>query len=341
LDSKTGQKKWRYDTGGPVLNLTTAGQTIFINPKRTGRILAVHGNTGQIKWETDVGETIRGRLIIENGTLYFNCLDDFLYAVDQETGKKIRRIPITGRPFYAIDIVEGTAFFGTQIGDQSSAPNYLVAVNIRTGSERWRMRTSGTVNSGWAVDRGIAHFACDGGQLYAVNLETGKVVWTAKLEPDDPAYIEIAEGIVYTSIGENLLAHDRNTGRQLWRVNVRDMIPTGITAANSCLFWGTEDGFLCCAEGKTGLPVWKIRLQEDTRVVVQAFQENILYVGTLDLRDEVGHLYAIEVGSCGHAATLLDRYHDSRLSWFSSAILSGEPNPIGWYPLIDLGSSMN
>lgn len=101
------------------------------------------------------------------------------------------------------------------------------------------------------------------GFLYAVNAETGKLVWEKKLNVGGlPALVEgivSANGIVYAGTGKGLCAFDAATGNILWTNtgwNQREGSTNTLSLGNNVLVNGVQWGALYANDAATGKMLW-------------------------------------------------------------------------------------
>jgi outer membrane protein assembly factor BamB len=105
LDAKTGEKKWLYAGGSPVLSLRASStpilhETAVIAGLNNGKIIAVDLATGQPLWESRVGvaqgsteierqNDIASNLLIDNEMLYAVSYQGRLAALDLRSGRRL------------------------------------------------------------------------------------------------------------------------------------------------------------------------------------------------------------------------------------------------------------
>jgi outer membrane protein assembly factor BamB len=129
-------------------------------------------------------------------------------------------------------VMDGTLFLGSPQSD------WVAAVDVKTGREKWRAYTGGPVRFAPVAAEGRLYVASDDGHLYCLNPADGKVVWRKAMSPNvgrqilgnkrlistwpvrgGPAY---AHGRLYTAagiwpfMGVFIRAVDPKTGETLW-----------------------------------------------------------------------------------------------------------------------------
>ena len=144
------------------------------------------------------------------------------------------RTPL-GEGFSSIAIARGAAYTMFAEGKDE----YAVCLDAATGEERWRVRTPRSNFSDWQggngprstpiIDKERAFFFGANGQLYALNIEDGEIVWTHHFQTEfisDPPHwgfstSPLLEGkLLIVEVGgpsgKSFIAFDKTTGRVAW-----------------------------------------------------------------------------------------------------------------------------
>jgi WD40 repeat protein len=119
----------------------------------------------------------------------------------------------------------------------SSRTDSLLALNTRTGEMRWTFHADGPIRFAPAGWEGKIYFACDDGNLYCLDAESGKLLWKFRGGPSDRKILGnqrlistwpargapvIADGTVYFAasiwpfMGIFIHALDARTGKVVW-----------------------------------------------------------------------------------------------------------------------------
>ena len=178
LDAQSGALKWKFPTGDVVhASPAVVDGTVYFGSWDT-YLYAVDAGTGQLKWKFKTGEDaenhnqtgIQSSPAVVDGTVYFGCRDSHLYAVDAATGQQKWQFKITWINASPA-VQDGVVYFGTSI------PAFFVALDARTGQERYKFDAHVPVFSSPALAGGLGLFGSFNGSLYAVDLATGKLAW--------------------------------------------------------------------------------------------------------------------------------------------------------------------
>jgi outer membrane protein assembly factor BamB len=185
VDASSGSEKWRHRAGTRVVSSPAiANGTVFVG-SQDGVFHALDFATGKPKWRFEIegtklksGDfgfdrtTIQSSPAVANGVVYFGARDGWWYALDAATGKERWRFDhkvswINTSPA----ISDGLVYVG------SSDAHFVQAVDVSTGTERWRTATTGIVWASPAVDAERVYVGEGDGTFYALEKKTGKEVW--------------------------------------------------------------------------------------------------------------------------------------------------------------------
>ncbi|RAJ97400.1 outer membrane protein assembly factor BamB [Larkinella arboricola] len=186
LDALSGVKKWEFDTGSAIYSSPTVenGQ-VYISSTLdvdailtgiTGKVFSINAASGVKRWEYVRERYAKSRLvspIIYNGVLY-TAGDIMVQAVDATNGTKKWELDLRNDFSSSPVIVDSTLYIGRNDGQS------MVAININTGTRRWRTFTNpyDTVCSP-VVANGLVYF---GGpeDFYALDAVRGHLKWQFK-----------------------------------------------------------------------------------------------------------------------------------------------------------------
>jgi len=154
----------------------------------------------------------------------------------------------------------------------ANAIDGVVAYDRHDLSLRWRLPIrDGVEPSAQLVDDTI-YFGASDGQLYAVNVDTGRVLWTYPLKAEGIARPLVRDEVVYV-LGGNNVAHalHAKTGKLIWLYNRREGANLSIRGgaqpaiAGDAVFFGFSDGSLVALSRGSGSLIWEASLSRNRR----------------------------------------------------------------------------
>ncbi|MBW3572078.1 MAG: PQQ-binding-like beta-propeller repeat protein [Gemmatimonadetes bacterium] len=233
LDATTGEELWRFDQEShSAFSESAADEGAFYVGTATHRVYALDQRNGAVLWSTDIGPdwqyfgTIAG-IAVSGDTVYagaeqFNAENGYIatgwiVALDRATGAvlwKFRngdgtdRRNVIGSPTVAgrlllVSALKGNAFF---------------AIDRFTGQEVWRVPGApGFVGPHQApmVVGNVAYLASNDTYVYAVEVQTGRVIWKTRTPASNHSFAVCGDRIFVTWLGLSVL--DRRTGRVLYQ----------------------------------------------------------------------------------------------------------------------------
>lgn len=141
-------------------------------------VYALDGTDGRMLWSCPVRNSVKNTIAAEDGLVFAQDAEGYLYAMDAETGKLCweKHLPVEDLPALIEGLVvdEGIVYAGTGKG--------LCAVEAKTGKEVWRNESwkqgEGTTST-WTVENGLLVSGAQWRALYGNDARTGKLLWSA------------------------------------------------------------------------------------------------------------------------------------------------------------------
>lgn len=225
-------------------------------------ILALEADSGELAWQFEAEHSIWSTPSYRDGVLYVGSLDKNIYALDAQTGDLLWEQIVAGS-------VSGQVAVGDSLIYVGSFDKQLHALDKETGEIRWEVPEGGTEDWVWAAPllvENIVYFTDKSGNVFAVDAETGRILWTADIEGQVVAAPISANGIVFIASaglvnnGDDIrrgtiIALDAETGEELWRkettapiyttpVIVQDMVVVALTpgAGDLLVVYNQRDG---------------------------------------------------------------------------------------------------
>jgi outer membrane protein assembly factor BamB len=274
LDSKTGEMKWRFQTGEGLWS----GPNVITVPRGTGTadqmvlgINAAQGQRGAGVRRIDMTPAV------ENGTVFVGSGDQSFYAIDVATGKEkwsyragpgmaSANFSPSTRP--AAVLKDGTVYFEATSG--------LYALDALTGKEQWLFHTPHSFDTpkGPLMGDGVV-FLTAGKVLYAIDPESGKTrwEWVAGVDSREISERTTAKGLALVAVKERPTLPARPNHATLYAINAADGQVKW--AASTETIWGTQalliadnriyfctDTSLLALELETGRRLWSFSAED-------------------------------------------------------------------------------
>jgi len=252
LDPRTGETRWEYpvdklisECAPAVLdNLVYAGSV-------NGKIYALEINSGELVWQHEVGNWALFSPSIWNGRVYFGTTragdrNETFFALDALSGTLEWKYEFErGHMFH----YNCTAAIRDGIVYVSVKKYGLISLDADTGKLLWVYRPPSGPSTAPCISDDTVYVAS--GDLYAVDMKTGKEIWSNEdcggLTISTPI---IAGDFLYIGGGHHrvIRAFDRRTGEQVWGHETQDIIFSTPAVVQGRLLIGCHDGFLYCFE---------------------------------------------------------------------------------------------
>jgi outer membrane protein assembly factor BamB len=208
-----------------------------------------------------------------------------LTAQGRVTGEPYER----GRP--EIDPFRGRVFVG-------SSDSGLYALRASDGSSIWRFETLGAVQSEPLYDPelDVVYFGSNDGALYAVHASDGQLVWRSAGGAEvSRRPVRVGERLFFTNAADTLLAVDRRTGKEAWRVHrtpALGMEISGYAGAaydRGAVFFATSDGHVGAYDARDGSERWPpVDLSAEAEQTQGSDALRYLDVDTTPVADDLG-----------------------------------------------------
>ena len=245
----------------------------------------------KIKWTFKSDGRIYSSPVIDNGLIYIGSGDQKLYAIDQETGKKVWEFETSGA-------VHATPYVGKKLVYISSSDGNLYALDKFKGILKWKFASKGEkMQDIWdyyisspVADSMNVYWGSGDGHLYAINAETGKRQWAFPTNNIVHATPVIARDTIFIGdFGGNLYSINKNNGTLLWKFKTigAQYFPKGeiqkkVLLDGESVYFGSRDYNIYALNSKTGTGLWNFRQPQGWIISSPISYKNFLYFGTSD-----------------------------------------------------------
>jgi outer membrane protein assembly factor BamB len=250
-----------------------------------------------VQWTFKASNKIVSSASVDDGVVYFGSRDNYLYAVDINTGKEKWK-------FKAEKWVDSSPAITLTKVYFSSRDGYFYCLNKEDGGLAWKKKTGGSDTSSATVDDGVVFFGVGfpNKAIYAFDAESGvelwmyepqQVVYSSPAIKDDSLYIGASDGYVYSFKKEN--------GSVNWKYKTAGAIDLASPALNDTTLFiaaGKFDWHVYAIDINTGKEKWKY-LPEDQQVTptyvssVAVGKDNVFVVSGYAQQ----YLYSLDIAS--------------------------------------------
>lgn len=176
LHAGNGTLAWKFATGGIVHTSPAIYNGKLYIGSWDRYFYALDAKTGKEKWKFKTGvdtvyhllEGIQSSATISDRMVYFGSRDGYYYALDAETGQLVWKYSARNSWILTTGAVkDNTIYIGT------SDTYQLVALDARSGKEKYHVQASGYIYSSPSIAGNTAYFGDFTGQMFAVDLKAG------------------------------------------------------------------------------------------------------------------------------------------------------------------------
>ena len=248
VDAKNGSLKWNFQTKAAIHSTPVLDKSTVYFGGWDGIFYALDAKTGKEKWkfstEIKTGFTgIQASAAVSDGIVYFGARDPYFFALDADTGKVIWKYNAENSWILSTAVIKNnTVYVGT------SDTYALLALDAKTGKEKYRFKGNGYVYSSPAIAGNTIYFGDFSGNFFDLNLlSDGKESNTISTENRN----KYAESI----LNNNLLDFGfvaKQADLSIYSENKRIMdefyklgpIVSSPFINNNVIFYGSADGYL-------------------------------------------------------------------------------------------------
>lgn len=260
LDIETGRELWRMPVPSSLDHAQPgADDGAFYTVSRALSAYAFDAETGTVRWTVDLGpewwDGIGKGAVSADGVVYVSAERKYPPNGYLSQGVVVALDAVTGRERWRYVNGDGTDSRNV-IGAPVAAGDLLLLADLRgssflaldraTGRERWRVETTPGFIGPFqppAVADGVAYATAPDERIYAIDLATGRVLWTAHPPETSGGLYHAVCGSVVLSNHFSVVATERATGRVLThKAYPQGTATSGFAVAGRRAVFVTDDG---------------------------------------------------------------------------------------------------
>ena len=299
LDKETGKKIWSVGLKNSITTGVALNENLLFIGTDRGELLALNKTNGNLVWHTRTSSEMLASAASADGIVLVKTVDGNLSAFKTTDGHLLWHYQQTEptlilRGASVPQITNGT----TVVGFENGA---LVKLSLQDGRPIWQSTIAQPTGS-FAIQRmididadplimgGRVYTATYQGQLAALELSTGRVLWTHDFSSDSGLASD-GKALYATDVQGNVWAFDVDTGSVYWRQS--QLLARGLTApvlfANAVVV-GDAEGYLHWLDKADGHFIGRAFTNKSGLLASPLADQNDLYIYTKD-----GHLGAYSI----------------------------------------------
>lgn len=245
---------WSAPTGAAVFSspavapLEGAADGLVVVGSDDGIVHSFDASTGRVVWERPTEDKIESSPTVSGDHVFVGSDDGNLYDLSLAAGTIRWKAPI-GAPVISSPAVSGdTVVVGSA--------NQLYAFDTQ-GHQRWTFPTGADIISSPAISEGTVFVGSNDGNLYAVDLITGRRRWAKRTDGQVLSSPTVAGTTVFVGdTGGTLHAFATGTGREQWSEDLGSAIKSSALVADGMVIVGTLSGRLVAQDAASGTHRW-------------------------------------------------------------------------------------
>lgn len=222
LDTMTGKQMWKFSLGqknSPWAEIK--GNEVYIQTRDSGdsnyqrSLILVNKDTGKLAWQFNADYS-HGNInyFVQDNVVYIGTYDDFIFALDERTGKTIWETKASGFPYF-FHVEDNTLVVVYE-------KKYAGGFDIKTGVQKWEVDVGidadlGTdafayPNESIIANNGVMYIAgVLNNSVYAIDMRAGKELWSWDHNyPNNQSYSlkALDNGVLYVDQVGSFLGYD-------------------------------------------------------------------------------------------------------------------------------------
>jgi outer membrane protein assembly factor BamB len=270
-----------------------------------GRVVAVSADSGNIRWEVKTDLPLSGGPGVSGDSLYIGTENGEIHALSTGDGtllwtaqvsSEILAAPVAQDGIVVVRCVDGRIF---GLDEDSGRRLWIYDRSVPLLTLR-----GNSVPVIWA---GVVYVGYDGGEVVALDLEAGTVIWeqtvvTAegrseleRLADIDGDMVYVASDLIVSSYKNRVASLAADSGRLLWFKDISSA--SGVVVDRTDLAVSDREGHLWMLDRRNGGTLWMQDQLENRELTRPAFMGNFVVVGDFE-----GYLHWINVDDGKFAA---------------------------------------
>jgi len=283
---------WVYPTGGSVLSSPMIVHNVVYVGSNDGTLYAINATNGALLGFYHTGGYVMSSPAIANGILYVGSDDGNLYAFNTANGKLLWKDNVDTNPIFGIvsaPVVANGVVYATCYDN-----DLIFAVNAQTGAMIWTAHAQYHMSrSSPAIANGVLYVGSADKYVYALDVATGKTIWTFKTKGQVKSSPAVVNGVVYIgSLDSTMYALDATTGAPIWTYKTGGEVHSSPAVANGVVYFGSYDHNIYALDAATGKVIWTFKTNNEIDAASPAVANGVVYAASRDR-----NIYALDAAT--------------------------------------------
>lgn len=248
VNGKDGSLLWKFKAKGSIHTTPALYNGILYVGSWDTYFYAVNAQTGKEIWKFKTGEAlgmagIQASATIANGIVYFGARDAHLYALNSSDGNMLWKYDAGGA------WIVGSAVIKDDVLYAGTSDSYLfLALDAKTGKEKYRFKTNGYVFGTPAIAGNTAYFGDFTGNMFSLDLTSEGKRWNsfsteARKKNAASVLKNDTLNFIHAAKGNDLSFYDANI-KAMDALYALGSIVSSPKVNNGIIYFGSADGYL-------------------------------------------------------------------------------------------------
>ncbi|MCA9134234.1 MAG: PQQ-binding-like beta-propeller repeat protein, partial [Planctomycetales bacterium] len=244
LQASDGRQKWQFATGLEIDASPNFYQQQVLVTSQDGALYALQRATGELAWKYETGDQLQCGATLAGDRTFLGGCDAQLHVIDVNNGQAV------GQPL-PLDAPTGST--PSVLGNRVFVPTYageIFCFELPTLELKWRFKKpqlADEFKNSVALGQGLAVAASRNKTVFALDIQTGEVVWQQKLRKRSDASPVIAGQDVWIAAADGrILRFDLKTGQQTWMFEAKPAFMGSPAVADGKLVVASDRGTILC-----------------------------------------------------------------------------------------------
>ena len=213
---------WRFETGGWVVNPPAVANGVVYAGSDDNFVYALDAETGQMIWNYQTYGIVRSTPTVSGGAVYVGSDDNHMYALDAGTGRMLWSFDTGNSVQYSPLVSNGLVYLSALVEGGFA----VHALDAATGTVEWVAEVFYPYGAPFAVtvSNGRVFSPGESGEFYALDASTGEVLWSLDVGLGAQSPPAVVDGVVYLTAVNTAYALDETTGELIWNYGT-EMLP--------------------------------------------------------------------------------------------------------------------